>query len=202
MHLALPDCFIRKVLGIIMADEKNNDKELELDKPKNKKKLIIIIAIVIILAGGGAGAFFFLGGSDDVVSQAEVNAELNSSGGEGDESTAPVQASVQTGTALYVPLPRPFRFNVPGAARDRFVEIRVQLLVRGGDNEETAKKHIPLLESTLLGVFSQANADDLATSAGKTSLKQKSLTEVQNVMKDIAGNITVEKVLFTGFVMQ
>ena len=182
-----------------MADEKNNDKELELDKPKSKKKLIIIIAIVVILLGGGAGAFFFLGGEDESVSQAEVNAELNSSGG---ESTAPAQATTQTGTALYVPLPRPFRFNVPGAARDRFVEIRVQLLVRGGDNEETAKKHIPLLESTLLGVFSQANADDLATSAGKTSLKQKSLTEVQSVMKDIAGNPTIEKVLFTGFVMQ
>jgi flagellar FliL protein len=99
-------------------------------------------------------------------------------------------------------LPRPFRFNVPGAARDRFVEIRVQLLVRGGDNEETTKKHIPLLESTLLGVFSKANADDLATSAGKTSLKQQSLTEVQAVMKDISGQPTVEKVLFTGFVMQ
>jgi len=182
-----------------MADEKNDDKELELDKPKSKKKLIIIIAIVVVLIAGGAGAFFFLGGADESVSQAEVNAELNSSG-EGGESVAP--ASAQTGTALYVPLPRPFRFNVPGAARDRFVEIRVQLLVRGGDNEETTKKHIPLLESTLLGVFSQANADDLATSAGKTSLKQKSLTEVQSVMKDIAGGPTIEKVLFTGFVMQ
>ena len=183
-----------------MADEKENDKELELDKPKNKKKLIIIIAIVVLIAGGGAGAFFFLGG-EEPVSQAEVNAELNSGDGESAD-TAPAQPLAQTGTALYVPMPRPFRFNVPGAARDRFVEIRVQLLVRGGDNEETTKKHIPLLESTLLSVFSQANADDLATSVGKTSLKQKSLLEVQNVMKDIVGNPTVEKVLFTGFVMQ
>ena len=165
------------------------------------KKLIIIIAIVVLLAGGGGGAFFFLGGSEEPVSQAELNAELNSGDGESADAM-PVQSAAQTGTALYVPLPRPFRFNVPGAARDRFVEIRVQLMVRGGDNEETTKKHIPLLESTLLSVFSQANADDLATSVGKTSLKQKSLLEVQNVMKDIVGNPTVEKVLFTGFVMQ
>ena len=61
---------------------------------------------------------------------------------------------------------------------------------------------MPLIESTLLAVFSQSNADDLATSAGKTSLKQKSLVEVHKMMKDIEGKNVVEKVLFTGFVMQ
>ncbi len=91
---------------------------------------------------------------------------------------------------------------MPGAARDRFVEIRVQLLVRGGDNEENAKMNIPLIESTLLNIFSQANADDLSTSVGKEALKQQSLTAVQLVMKELEGNDTVEKVLFTGFVMQ
>ena len=94
--------------------------------------------------------------------------------GDGSEGEAAEDVSASIGNALYVPMPRPFRFNVPGAARDRFVEIRVQLLVRGSDNEEAAKKHVPLIESTLLAVFSQSNADDLATSAGKTSLKQKS----------------------------
>ena len=110
--------------------------------------------------------------------------------------------NAELGSALYVPMPRPFRFNVPGAARDRFVEIRVQLLVRGSDNEEAAKKHVPLIESTLLAVFSQSNADDLATSAGKTSLKQKSLAEVHKIMTEVEGSKIVEKVLFTGFVMQ
>jgi flagellar FliL protein len=74
--------------------------------------------------------------------------------------------------------------------------------VRGSDNEETAKKNVPLIESTLLAVFSQANADDLATSAGKVSLKQKSLAAVQQEMVDISGNKVIEQVLFTGFVMQ
>ena len=51
-------------------------------------------------------------------------------------------------------------------------------------------------------MFTQSNADDLATSAGKASLKQKSLVEVQETMKDITGGKVVEQVLFTGFVMQ
>lgn len=181
-----------------MADE----KQLEMDNGggKKKKMLIIIIAVVVLLAGGGA-AFFFLSG-DDAPTDAQVDAALATDvGGEGGEPSGE-SASASTGTALYVPMPRPFRFNVPGAARDRFVEIRVQLLVRGGDNEEEAKKHIPLIESTLLNVFSLSNADDLATSAGKASLKQKALIEVQKIMTEITDNKIIEQVLFTGFVMQ
>lgn len=178
-----------------MADE----KELELDNSGKKKKLIIIIAIVVILAAaGGAAAFFMLGGEDDTA--AEAGSEL-SVDADGQAEDGAVQGA-ELGSALYVPMPRPFRFNVPGNARDRFVEIRVQLLIRGAENEEAAKKHVPLIESTLLGVFSQSNADDLATSAGKVALKQSALVEVHKIMKEIEGSEIVEKVLFTGFVMQ
>lgn len=179
-----------------MADE----NELELDNSGKKKKLIIIIAIVAVLAIGGGAAAFFMMGTGEEVTQAELDAALDS--GSAESTEAEPDGNAEIGSALYVPMPRPFRFNVPGAARDRFVEIRVQLLVRGADNEEAAKKHVPLIESTLLAVFSQSNADDLATSAGKTSLKQKSLAEVHKIMKEVEGNKIVEKVLFTGFVMQ
>lgn len=184
-----------------MADEK--DKELELDNSgKKKKMMIIIIAVVAVLAIGGGAAFFFMGG-DDQPSAEQLEAALDSGEAvEGADGAPVVESGASLGSALYVPMPRPFRFNVPGANRDRFVEIRVQLLVRGSDNEEAAKKHVPLIESTLLAVFSQSNADDLATSAGKTSLKQQALAEVHKIMMDIEGQKVVEQVLFTGFVMQ
>jgi len=182
-----------------MADEK--ESELALDNSGKKKKMIIIIIAVVVLLGGGVGAyFFFMGGSDSSVSQVEEGAEVNSPDGEA--KVAESGSSAKVGSALYVAMPRPFRFNIPGTARDRFVEIRVQLLVRGGKNEENAKMHIPLIESTLLSIFSQTNADDLATSAGKISLKQQSLAAVQKIMTDVEGDKTIEKVLFTGFVMQ
>lgn len=183
-----------------MADGKEEELELDNAGGGKKKKMIIIIAAIVILAAAGGGAFFFMGGSDEPTA-AEVEAALDGGESEGVTSEAG-PATAEIGTAIYVPMPRPFRFNVPGAARDRFVEIRAQLLVRGGDDEETAKKHIPLIESTLLAVFSQSNADDLATSAGKVSLKQKTLSEIQKVLMDIEDNKIVEEVLFTGFVMQ
>jgi len=182
-----------------MADDKDKGKEgeLEIEGSGKKKKLIIIIVTVLLLLGGGAGYFFFMGSTNEESSQEQLDAALDSA-----DKEIEVGSRAELGSALYVPMPRPFRFNVPGAARDRFVEIRVQLLVRGGGNEENAKMHIPLIESTLLSIFSQANADDLATSAGKASLKQQSLTAVQKIMTDVEGDKTVEKVLFTGFVMQ
>ena len=129
--------------------------------------MIIIIAAVAILVIGG-GAYVFLGGSDEV-SQEQIDAASSngeeSSAESTDGETAKATGAAKVGSALYVPMPRAFRFNVPGASRDRFVEIKVQLLVRGSDNEEDAKKHVPLIESTLLNVFSLSNADDLSTSA-------------------------------------
>jgi flagellar FliL protein len=179
-----------------MADEKGKKADLEIDGGGKKKKLIIIAIVVLVLAAGGAYYFLMGSGSNETSEQAGSSQEGS---GDNDADQSP---PAQIGTALYVPMPRPFRFNIPGATRDRFIEIRVQLLVRGADNEENAKMNIPLIESTLLNIFSQSNADDLATSVGKEVLKEQSLSALQLVMKDLKGNETVEKVLFTGFVMQ
>ena len=170
--------------------------ELEVEEGGGgKKKLIIIIAVVLVVVLG-AGGFFLMSGGDDAPTE-EVSldeAPAASSGGS--------VASVELGDAMYVAMPRPFVFNVPGANRDRLVQIKVQLLVRGAQNEETAKKHIPLIEGTLLRVFSGTSADELGTSAGKEALKKNSLKAVQDELLSIAGRTVIENVLFTGFVMQ
>jgi flagellar FliL protein len=184
-----------------MAEDKNKeaDKELQLDEAsKKKKKLYIIIGSIILVLILCIISYWLLFSSSDATVNSQNNSQITSM----PTNSQSNDKAVKVGSALYVPMPRPFRFNIPGAARDRFVEIRVQLMVRGSDNDENAKKHVPLIESTLLNVFSRANADDLATSAGKASLKQKSLNAVQKVMTEIENNKTIEKVLFTGFVMQ
>ncbi|WAJ69314.1 flagellar basal body-associated protein FliL [Catenovulum adriaticum] len=172
-------------------------EELEVEeKSAGKGKLFIIIGIVVVLALAGAGYFFLM--SDDSSSAPETAQPSL------DETSQPDggNGSVELGSALYVAMPRPFVFNVPGTQRDRLVQIKVQLLVRGAQNEETAKKHIPLIEGTLLRIFSGASADQLGTTAGKSALKSDSLKAVQDEMQSIAGRTVIEKVLFTGFVMQ
>ncbi|MBQ4846357.1 MULTISPECIES: flagellar basal body-associated protein FliL [unclassified Pseudoalteromonas] len=173
-----------------MAEE--TDLEIE-EAGGGKKKLIIIIAAVVVILGGVAG-FFLMSGSDEPAETLEEETAIV-------EAPEP-SAAAETGSALYVAMPRPFVFNVPGASRDRIVQIKVQLLVRGDGNEEIAKKHIPLIEGTLLSVFSTTTADELSTSAGKETLRLTALDKVQAAMEGVEGSKVVERVLFTGFVMQ
>ncbi|WP_158967783.1 flagellar basal body-associated protein FliL [Paraglaciecola sp. L3A3] len=173
------------------------EEELQLEDGSKKKKLfIIIIAVVVLLVGGGA-AYYFLMGSDEAVSE-----EMTEQGADNDSDESLTSTTVKTGTALYVAMPRPFVFNVPGSTRDRIVEIKAQLMIRGSDNEEKAKMHVPLIEGALLRIFSTANADDLATEAGKLAIRESALKEVQIALSEITGQKVVEEVLFTGFVMQ
>ena len=176
----------------MMAEETSLEIE---ETGKNKKKLIIIIVAVLLIAGGAAG-YFFMSGSDAPVEtldeEAGISADLSTGFGD----------SAEIGSALYVSMPRPFVFNVPGSSRDRIVQIKVQLLVRGEVNEETAKKHIPLIEGTLLSVFSTTTADELSTSSGKETLRFSALEKVQKALMDVEGSKVIERVLFTGFVMQ
>lgn len=175
-----------------MAEENESNLTLEEETSGgNKNMMIIIIAAVVVILLAVVG-FFMFSGSDDTSESSPETAPVN----------APVSQVAAIGNAMYVTMPRPFTFNVPGTTRDRLVQIKVQLMVRGDNNHELAKRHIPLIEGTLLKAFSIANADDLATTAGKDALKAKAVKDVQKAVLDIAGSKIVEEVLFTGFVMQ
>ncbi|AEP30456.1 flagellar basal body-associated protein FliL [Brumicola nitratireducens] len=170
------------------------DEELKIEEGGKKKSKLMLIIIVVVLLAGGAGAYFFLFMGDEVtVVEGEAGAVQN----DAVESAAPAE-----GQALYVAMPRPFTFNAPGVARERIVQIEVQLMVRGIANEELAKRHIPMIEGTLLQVFSASNADDLVTDVGKVELKERATSQVRQVMRELEKSTVVEQVLFTGFVIQ
>lgn len=178
-----------------MADEATEELELNEKKPGKGKLIIIIVAVLVLLAGGGGAAFFLMGGEEAPADTAASPAD--SSGNESAGKTANLQA-------IYVGMPRPFVFNVTAMTgeRERLVQIKVQLMVRGTDNETKAKQHIPLIEGTLLSVFSAATAQELRSEEGKKELRKKSLQEVQKAMNEVVSAPTVESVLFTGFVLQ
>lgn len=155
-------------------------------KVRVKKKIImIILAVVLLLAGVGGTFFFFFGDEmapkEDIVIQTDEPANLQ---------------------AIYVSLIQPFLFNVTGDSQDRLVQVSVQLMVRGEDNEKRAKQNLPLLEHTLLNTFSASTVDQLRTARGKMDVRKQALDAVQAAMEKVTGKPVVERVLFTGFVMQ
>ena len=97
------------------------------DAPKGKSKLlIIIIAVVVLLGGGGAAAFFLMGSSEPEQAAVEQDA----------------QAVAAANPIAYVNIAQPFVFNVTGDSRDRLVQIKAQLMVRG--SETVSYTHLTL----------------------------------------------------------
>ncbi|MBU2977969.1 flagellar basal body-associated protein FliL [Alteromonas sp. C1M14] len=180
-----------------MADE---ELQIEEEGGKKGKMMLIIIIVLVLIAGGGAAYFFLFAGEDPVATEQADATDMADPATSTDAMQGNGQAEM--GSALYVAIPQPITFHIPGSGRERTVQIKIQLLVRGSDNEETAKVNIPLIQGALLRVFSSSSADDLVTEAGKIELREKALEEVQAAMKQYTGTDVVEQVLFTGFVMQ
>ena len=176
-----------------MAEEENEALSLEnadSQKGGNKKKLIIIITAVVLLLGGGAGAYFLLSGDESEAATEQT------------EEPASTESAGETNSTIYVAMPRPFVFNVMDGKRDRLVQIKVQLMVRGNEKSLLAKKHIPLLEGTLVRVFGAATAEQLRSPVGKTQLREYSLQALNEATAKVENKALIHSVLFTGFVLQ
>ncbi|WP_047048804.1 flagellar basal body-associated protein FliL [Vibrio mexicanus] len=162
-------------------------EEVDTEAPKGKSKLLIIIIAVVVLLVGGGGAAFFLMGSDDESAPAEAQQEVMV------EPTDPV---------AYVNIAQPFLFNVTGDKKDRLVQIKVQLMVRGSENENLARYHSPLIESSLLGTFASATVDQLRSANGRVELRDKATEDIKASLTRAVGQPVIERVLFTDFVIQ
>ncbi|MGF1774018.1 flagellar basal body-associated protein FliL [Vibrio wakamikoensis] len=165
------------------------EESLQPAKNSSKKMLIIIVAAVVVLLGVGGGAYWILS-SDDTVSVSSPT--KSASGG----------AAVPVDPISYVNLAQPFLFNASGKQRDRMVQIKVQLMVRGLDNESQARYHSPLIESTLLSTFASTTVEQLRSSTGRVELRDQATTDVQASLSQVVGSPVVERVLFTDFVIQ
>jgi flagellar FliL protein len=162
-------------------------EDIEPEAPKGKSKLLIIIIAVVVLLVGGGGAAFFLMGSDDA---AET------------QQAAQQEVVTPTDPVAYVNIAQPFLFNVTGDKKDRLVQIKVQLMVRGSENENLARYHSPLIESSLLSTFASATVDQLRTVNGRVELRDKATDDIKASLNRAVGQPVIERVLFTDFVMQ
>lgn len=169
------------------AEIENKNEEVEASQGPSKKNLFIIggVVSVIVIA---ALVYFFMFASN--------------SGSSGTSERGAAVTGPAAGNAYYVALPRPFIFNVPGQNRDRLVQISVQLMVRGGSNDDLARQNIPMIEGVLHRTFSAATAESLQTSEGRLALRAAALNVVQTALEELTGSPVVEELLFTGFVMQ
>ncbi|PSU21312.1 flagellar basal body-associated protein FliL [Photobacterium kishitanii] len=156
---------------------------------ENSKKITIISLVCVVIGVAIAGVFWFFYSAPTASQTTAVSSS--------ETPQTPLKMS-----SYYIVLPDPFIFNVSGKDRDRVVQIKVQLMVRGEVNEALANKHAPLIESVLLQTFAATTVEQLRQPLGREQLRQQALTTVQATMNKMTDMPVVERVLFTGFVMQ
>lgn len=166
--------------------EKNEELDIP-DGKKSKKKLILIIVLVLLLIGGGVGAYLYLfsAPAEEVLATEEA-----------------VVPEIAQDPASYVIIPKPFVFNLTGDKKRRVAQVRVQLMVRGIENEDIARKNAPLIQNELLTIFASADYNALITADGRIKLREQATQAVKSALNELENKEVIERVLFTDFVIQ
>lgn len=173
----------------------DNNLELEIKDTKGKRTKLLLIAVVaaILLLLGAVGAWFMLSGNNN---QPAADYPLY------DPADYNSSEDLFDINSIYVNFPQAFLFNAQHEQGSYVVQIHVHLQVRTTEAQETLNLHMPLVRDVLLTTFSTADGRKLRTGEGKIELRQRALQNLQNAMINMTGHPQVDRVLFTGFVMQ
>lgn len=159
-----------------MAEEKEEVKEGEEEKPKKSKlKLIIIGGLVLLLGVGG-----YLGYSK------YKNSNEN-------------KAEKEKQVSIIIPL-KSFVVNLfdKRGIGKRYLKISMELEVGKEEDRVKVEDNIPRLRDTVLILLSSQTLKEINTMEGKLELKNAIVLR----MNQIVGNKTVRRIYFTEFVVQ
>ncbi len=173
-----------------MAEETTENGEAGAKKSGKLKLILIIVAVVVLAAGiGGGVAMFLMGGSDT-----EAVAE----------NAAPARPAQAIYTKIRTLEGSPYFTIVVPSSDDRthYMQLHVEAKSRAAEVDIALTKHMPKIVARLNQLFSRQSFETLRTPSGKVLLQQDALAAIQEVMQEKIGKPGVEKVLFTGFIMQ
>lgn len=183
---------------------KNDSGNADADANKQKKKKIFLIvglavALVAVSIGGTVAAL-------KILSPAPAAS--------GEQAGADKEEQSTLAPAIYFDMAPNFTINFNVNGRQRYLQAAITLLYRDPALEDLLKLHMPAIRNGLVMLLSSKNFDELQTSEGKETLKVEALDIINNQLKkeqealaaknedDKKPVSTIEKVLFTNFVMQ
>lgn len=162
------------------------------------KMIALVLGAIVAAVGAGGGVAWFLVGKQ--ASATEATEGKASKEGKKDKEGAEGEAARQA--AKYLSLDPAFVVNLAGPDADRYLQVSVELMTRDPLAVDTLKLHMPAIRNSLLLLFGQKTAEELAGRDGREALRQAALTEVQKVMQEETGEDAVEALYFTSFVTQ
>ena len=184
-----------------MAEE----KDLKLEQPEgsggNKKTIIMVVIGAIVLMALAVGATVFIMNSDDDASeQNEDSAAQASSGGAAEGAEGNIQAAPIA--AQYVKLKPEFVVNYNVGARQRFLQVSVEIMTHSQGIVDAVELHSPMLRNEIIRVLGEQDFNTLRSAEGKVKLQQQLRDHMAQTLKNESGVEGVEALLFTNFVMQ
>ncbi len=163
-----------------MAEDKDEVKENQEEKPKKSKLKLIIIGVIVLLLG--AGGFFGY----------SKYKKANEKGNEKDTEKEEQVSIIIPLKSFVVNL-----FDKKGIGK-RYLKISMEIEVGKEEDELKIDNNIPQLRDTVLILLSSQTLKDINTMEGKLELKHAILLR----MNQILGNKTVRRIFFTEFVVQ
>lgn len=166
----------------------NNESEAA-PAQKGKLKLIIMLVVVVILAIvlSVVGTLWFLG--DGLPGMGD------------DEGEAAETAEETFVPSSYHLIDKAVVTTVQAEGRQRYAQAYLALESKDPEALEAAKLHMPLIRSQLVTVLGNSNFNELQTPEGRSSLAERMLTTVNQVLEQ-EGEPAIKRVLFRNFVVQ
>ncbi|MDH5324816.1 MAG: flagellar basal body-associated FliL family protein [Gammaproteobacteria bacterium] len=147
-------------------------------------KLVLLIVVVFLISGLGAGMYLagaFSGSKDQ------------------DEA---VEAEPVAKPAIYIPIDPPFVVNFTGDKGAKFLQVTLEFMTRQVEVPGLVSMHMPAIRNNLILLFSNQSYQTVSSPEGKDELRAQVLQVVQDILQQESGDIGVEAVYFTSFVMQ
>lgn len=166
------------------------NEELNLDvseKKKSSRFMLLLVAGLVFVALVAGAVFYFIGA------------------GEGQETAEqPKEEELVKGPPIYFSIEKPFivNFKIAGESRARFMQVDITLVTRKQSIVDAVELHTPLIRNNLLMLLSSQEYIDLSTAEGKEEVRLSALESVQKILKAEVGEVGIENLLFTKFVMQ
>ncbi|HEB78694.1 MAG TPA: flagellar basal body-associated FliL family protein [Methylothermaceae bacterium] len=100
----------------------------------------------------------------------------------------------------YLPLTPKLVVNLAG--RRHYLRADVQLMIKGKDNVERIRQHLPLVRHTLLMLFSDLPPDKVADIDAREKLREEALHRIRKVLDRYSDSDGLKDVFFTEFLVQ
>jgi flagellar FliL protein len=158
---------------------------------KGKKGRLLIVVGVVVLGLAGGGAFFFLkSGKKEAAGKGAPHAEGSAHGGAASAEATPGVLTLE-----------PFIVNLADADGARYIKCTMRLVLDSREAAEMVKADelsVTKIRDRMLTVLSTKTFAEVATAAGKETLRQ----EVQQQVDPVLRKGRIAEVYFTEFIVQ